>query len=317
MARPPQIRPEELTPDTPGRIKLVTWPDYQRELEEEDSRKYVFVTIFRPTDTILYATTEARLLWWELVRLSGAGWNKGWLVIGKNDPITPRQIAGILHLDLKTIVMPGLVENMRAGRIVINSEGQFQVNSEKPQRKEINSEKPSINSEKPPFNESDGATSQRTQDPAPVHKISKEKRREEKRRERARAREAPPPPFSKRSKEEKNAIAVFWLAWQQLYCKTWETLEEYLPTDFERRAVREAITSVTIERHVAYAYYYHQKDVKVGVIPGQQIPVVDKFFKAVAHYCTSLRNGSVEWEQAKSWSREFLEKQGLSRYLIT
>jgi DNA-binding Lrp family transcriptional regulator len=127
-----------------------------------------------------------------------------------------------------------------------------------------------------------------------------------------------PPSFSKSSQREKaDAITVFWLAWQQLHCKTWETPEEYLPTGFEQRAVREAITPITVERYVAYAYYYHQKDVKVGVIPGQQLPVVDKFFKAVAYYCTSLRNGSVEWERAKSWSREFLSQhRGLNPRLF-
>lgn len=185
MARPPQIRPEELTPDTPGRIKLVTWPDYQEELSDEDSRKYVFVTIFRPTDTILYATTEVRLLWWELVRLSGAGRNKGWVVLGKNSPITPRQIADILHLDLKTVVMPGLIGNMKEGRVIINSA------------------KPLFNSEKPPFNESDSAAGQQTQDPARVHEISKEKRSKEKGREEETAAPPPPPENSTPEQEEK------------------------------------------------------------------------------------------------------------------
>jgi len=307
MARPPQVRPEELTPDTPGRIKLVTWPDYQKNLGNEDARLYVFVTIFRPTDTILYASIEARLLWWELIRLSGAGRNKGCVVLGKNDPITPRQVADIIHLDLKTVVMPGLIENVKAGRIIINS-AEPSVNSEKPKinsdneiqftETSIKSKEPHFNSQKPPNNSDD--ESQVLTTPGLHMCISKEKRSKEKG-------EGSTPSFSDFSqKEKKDAVEVFLSAWQELHCKRWETPDEYLPTGFEKRDMHGLLTPGNLETYIAYAYHYHHNN-GVGIKPGEQAPTIDRFLnKEAPKYCSTLREGMEEWVQATEYAREYL-----------
>jgi hypothetical protein len=103
------------------RIKLNTWEDYQVDLGNEETRRYILVTAFRPTDTILESPSYAKVLWWDLLRLSAAGRRKGWIVMGKDDPITPKQIGHILHLDVKTEVVPGLQHHITEKRITIYS----------------------------------------------------------------------------------------------------------------------------------------------------------------------------------------------------
>ena len=120
MARKPIINPDELLESTACRIQLTSWEKYQKQLEHEDSRTYVMMTIFRTMDSIRKGTPNERLLWWELIRLSGAGRRKGWVVIGDNEPITPADLSSILNLDVK-VVIDGLRENMKQRRITCNS----------------------------------------------------------------------------------------------------------------------------------------------------------------------------------------------------
>ena len=121
MAKPPALKPEQIKANTPMRIRLNSWEDYQLDLKDEATRKYVLVAVFRPTDTIIDSPTYAKVLWWDLLRLSAAGRRKGWVVMGKDDPITPKKIAHILNLDLHKEVIPGLKHHILEKRITIYS----------------------------------------------------------------------------------------------------------------------------------------------------------------------------------------------------
>lgn len=119
MARKPIINPEELMLDMPCRIQLTAWDKYQEQLGSEDTRQFVKLMVFRPMDSIIRGTPNERLIWWELLRLSGAGRRKGWVVLGDNEPITVRDIAMTLRID-EAVVLDGMRHNMKERRITCN-----------------------------------------------------------------------------------------------------------------------------------------------------------------------------------------------------
>jgi hypothetical protein len=119
MARKHIINPVDLQAETRCRIQLTGWEKYQEELIEEKKRWYVKLMVHNAMDSINRGTPNERLVWWELLRLSGAGRRKGWVVIGDNEPITPLDISHALQLDIK-IVLDGLKHNMAQRRITCN-----------------------------------------------------------------------------------------------------------------------------------------------------------------------------------------------------
>lgn len=119
MPRKCKLNPEEIFENTPVRIKLNKWDLYQVPLEDEKKRWAVFISIHRMTDSLNKSLPPERLIWLELIRLSGAGRRLGWVVIGDNEPITVNDISRMLNLELD-FVLEGIRQNIAQNRITVN-----------------------------------------------------------------------------------------------------------------------------------------------------------------------------------------------------
>lgn len=104
MAKTPILKPEEIEFDTLWRGEIVKWDIYQRELDKENSRWFIKIAVKNPTETIQFETMYVRGVWWELIRFSGAGRRKGWIVAGDNQPVSVRALALYLNTDIEPLL---------------------------------------------------------------------------------------------------------------------------------------------------------------------------------------------------------------------
>ena len=97
MAKTPILKPEEIELDTLWRGQIAKWEIYQKELDKENSRWFIKIAVKNPTETIQFETMYVRGVWWEIIRFSGAGRRKGWIVAGDNQPLSITALALFLN----------------------------------------------------------------------------------------------------------------------------------------------------------------------------------------------------------------------------
>jgi len=104
------------------------------------------------------------------------------------------------------------------------------------------------------------------------------------------------------------AARVFWLAWEVLHSKSYS--RQYDKTQWDERNLLEVLNPESLQRFIAYAFFFHQRDSEVG-IPASDTqkllaPTLGNFLKRVSLYSSRLRGK--EWEMSQKWSTEFLKK---------
>lgn len=288
MARPELIKPLQLDTKIKFRVQIAKWGEYQKDIE---NFKWIKLHAVRPSDSMLFEKLAVRGLFFDMLRFAACSRRRGWVVLGNDEPLDVLSLAGLMRLTVEEVFEP-LKRLVETGRIKLLK---AYPNPKQFQETEINSQQP------PSAVGKEAKT-------IPNNRI-KNKNKKEKEKERG-EKEKTAPSFSdfsqKEKKEKEDAVGIFMASWQQLHCKRWETPDEYLPTGFERRDMRNLISPGNLEVYIAYAYHFHHHN-GVGIKPGEKAPTIDRFLnKEAPKYCSTLRKGTGEWAQAMKYAKEFL-----------
>jgi len=103
------------------------------------------------------------------------------------------------------------------------------------------------------------------------------------------------------------AARMFWMAWQELHFKSYE--REYDKSQWDDNNILKALTPESLERFIAYAFYFHQYDNEIGIATPEnnklKPPCIDNYLKKVSSYSSTLRGD--KWQKCLKFSQKFLQ----------